>query len=475
MVSNSLRIEHFFPFRLCGAALLLAGAAGCFANSDETIAPRDQFVSPTGLAVSPPPLDMPDEKESVLFVSSANAELLYNSGSVLVIDLQEVDDLIEGWLSNETIPANCRRDEQQPGALQCDESVVIDAERGVRIGSFASEIALQQLDGGDLRLIAAVRGDPSITWADYKAPSAGGERELSCGDQTFPLCDGDNRLISLRNDSELQSLVPEPFGVYVGSAGSNNDYALVTHLSFGNVSLVDLPRGTNADGDVPPPVISDSLGLLFDSDPNDGTRAAVGVAGRKSPDGSELVYVTSRSEQRVRVLYIDRNGPNAILVPVESFFLTGIQSSTDSRGITFNNDGTRAYIVNRAPAALHVIDTSGGDTGFPRNDPIGFVELCRDASNVAATTIAGRGDRVYVACFPGGQVWAMAPELSGDPVAIIDVGRGPHAVAVAKNRNRLYVANVLEDTVTVVDLTPGGTHENRVVLRLGVPRQSEGE
>ena len=58
--------------------------------------------------------------------------------------------------------------------------------------------------------------------------------------------------------------------------------------------------------------------------------------------------------------------------------------------------------------------------------------------------------------------------------AIIDDGRGPQAIEISEDKEQLYVTNFLEDTVAVVDLTPGSRTENRVVLKLGRTRQSGG-
>lgn len=450
---------------LCISTLGIITLAGCPATGDDVRPPRDGLVFPSGLALSP--------DESVLFVANANSELRFDSGSVLAIDLEAIDLAIGQWLESDrsAVPDQCVRDALVPTLLQCEESLAIGGSSGVRIGNFASEIGVQEVGPGHLRVVVAVRGDPSVTWIDYRTSGDRGGQLQCAGSDDFPLCDRDNRLISLRNDPDLLSLISEPFGVHVGTSGGS-DYALVTHLSLANVTLVDLPRSDGA-ADATAPVLVDSLPGLFDADPNTGVRSAVGVASRPAASGHELFYVTSRSEERVQILSVERTASGPLLLPVQSFLLNGVSPSDDSRGITFNEDGSRAYIVNRSPAVLHAIDTSPGPEGFPRNEPIGFAELCRDASNVAATRIPGRGERVYVACFPGGQVWTFDPDSSGDPIAITDVGRGPHAVAVARGRNRLYVANVLEDTLAVIDLTPGAATENRMVMRLGVPRQAQ--
>jgi DNA-binding beta-propeller fold protein YncE len=221
------------------------------------------------------------------------------------------------------------------------------------------------------------------------------------------------------------------------------------------------------------PILSDALGNLFAADPVTGVRGAVGVAGRQPGTENDRIYVTSRTEARVQTLVVVRTNGYPSVVPAEHFFLTSVIPSTNGRDIAFSTDGTRAYIVNRAPPMLHIVDTSLDEFGVPANDFLAGVELCPQASNVAVAEIDGR-EHVYVACFSDGQIWAIDPR--GAVVdAIIDVGRGPHAVVVSETRRKLYVSNYLEDTVAVVDLVPESPTENRVVLRLGHPRQSGGE
>ena len=139
--------------------------------------------------------------------------------------------------------------------------------------------------------------------------------------------------------------------------------------------------------------------------------------------------------------------------------------STNGRDIAFAADGNSAYIINRSPPMLHIIDTSLNEQGVPKNDLRAGVEICPEASNLAIGD-AGRGERVYVACFRNGQVWVVDP--AGAVVdAIIDIGRGPQALSVSPDRGKLYVTNHLEDTVAGVDLTPESNTENPVGQRRG--------
>ena len=436
----------------CALALLLS--AGCPATSEEVRPPSDQFYFPTGMDISP--------DQEILFVASANSDLRYDGGTVIPVSLDRVDAVVNEWLTSGSLPEgrDCERDLMVPYTLVCDEREVVLDQRGVRIGNFVTDLQIQALEDGErLRIFTAVRGDPSLTWADWNG------EDMECGGEgDFHECNDEHRLTQLRNDDDLTGIPDEPFGLHVDSV---NGYVLVTHLTTGAVSLAAAPPGGE------PPILSDALGNLFAADPTTGIRGAVGAAGRLPGTAGDRIYVTSRSESRVQILTVLRSAGWPVLVAADYFFLNRVVPSTNGRDIAFAADGNSAYIINRSPPMLHIIDTSLNEQGVPNNDLRAGVEICPEASNLAIGD-AGRGERVYVACFRNGQVWVVDP-VGAVVDAIIDIGRGPQALAVSSDRARLYVTNHLEDTVAVVDLTPESTTENRVVLRLGRTRQSGGD
>ncbi len=432
---------------------LVPALAGCPATSDEVRPPEDQFYFPTGMAI--------DIGEGSLFVTNANSDLRYDSGSISVIDLDRVSSFASDWTSSGEVPggADCEIDSTIATTLVCNEAEVIVADSTVRTGNFATEIDVQALDDGRSRVFAAVRGDPSLTWLDFD-PAA---RTLDCGGSgAMPRCDSDHRLSRLRDDESIGNLPAEPFGLYVDSVG---EFVLVTHLAAGAVSLADAP----ADGSAP--IISDALGSVFDPDPATGARAAIAASARVP---GERVYVTSSTEERVQMFTISRVlGGLPSLVPSDFFFLRSVQPSDDARGIAFGDNGDTAYVLNRDPAVLQILDTSLDNTGRPRNTLKQAVEICSNASNLSVGDM-GAGERVYITCFREGQVWVVDP-VGGGIDAIIDVGRGPQAIAISEMREQLYVTNFLEDTVAVIDLKVASSTENRVILRLGRTRQSGGK
>lgn len=434
-------------FLLCGCI------AGCTASADEVRPSPKELFFPTGAAVAP--------DDSVLFVANANSELRFDSGTVGVINLDRVDEVVGNWTLSGDVPSGCAPDLDRIETLVCSEEMFMIEAATARIGNFATDIAVQDTGDGKLRLIVPSRGDPSIAWLDWDGT------QLACNKdaQGFSLCDEEHRLSYVHDDADLSGLPDEPFDAFADSAG---EFAVVTHLTSGAVTLIDSPSRGSA-------TIADVLAGFFAADPLTGLRGATGVAGRTPSAANDIIYVASRSEDRIQTFTVGRpvNGAEPYLLPGNFFFLELVGRSAgdsdDSRSLAFSPTGDRLYIVNRRPPSLQVYDTSLSPTGVPRNQGIGATDICRQASTVSVMD-AGDGERAYVTCFQDGQLYIVDPRGFSHVEDIVLVGRGPYSVATAPSRKKVYVTNFLEDTVAVIDASPTSIYHNRVVLRIGEVR-----
>lgn len=455
-----------------------AGVAGCTASGDDVRAPQDRLVFPTGLAASP--------DERFLFVANANSELRFDSGSISVIDLGAVQGVIKQWIEHpeqfddrgQSPRSECRRDLDHGETLVCDETEVPKGKpslfkigAGVRIGNFATDLAVQHFTGGLARVIVPTRGDPSITWADFL-----GDR-LNCTRDAEPnaLCDDVHRLTSVKNNPDLPLVPPEPFSVF---ADPINGFAMVTHLSGGAVTLIRAPSDSSQVA-----VVDVRLGVFPDLATGPGVAST--IAGRHSETpGDALVYVGSSTEDRIQTFTVgQRDNAAAYLLQGSYFFLDSVGNnvggSSDTRGLRFSPTGDRLYVVNRTPPSIQIYDTSLGPSGVPRNVVTGASDICQQASGIAVLD-TGAGERAYVTCFQDGQVYVVDPAGQSQVEDIIPVGRGPYAAAAVDDkvdgmkdpdrRNLLFVSNFLEDTIAVIDVSPNSPQRNRVVLRIGKPR-----
>jgi DNA-binding beta-propeller fold protein YncE len=452
------------PMRLILFAPL--AVAACTASAEEVSPHSDEIRYPTGAAVAP--------DDSVLFVANANSDLKYDSGSISVIRLATVDKLASDWTTMKMHPSgdsngnkipDCSPDPDHTETLTCEAFILLSEtlDAGVRVGNFATDVAVQDLGNGALRLIVPTRGDPSIAWADWD-----GSR-LTCNSSSdgFGLCDDAHRL-SFINDDVDQPIKEEPFSVFADTAGQ---FAVVTHLTTGAVTLIDSPRDGNA-------IITDMVEGAFLPDPNTGARGATGVVGRTPLANDDLIYVGSRAEDRIMTFSVGRpvNNSPPYLLPESWFFLNEVGGttggSTDTRGMAFSQNGERLYLVNRRPPSLQIFDTSVDASGAPKNTPVGATDMCRQASTVTVAD-TGDGDRVFVSCFQDGQIYVVNPNGFPHAEDIVTVGRGPYSVVAATSRKKLYVTNFLEDTIAVIDIAAGSPTRNRVVLRIGIPRQDQ--
>lgn len=423
---------------------LLLFVLGCTASAEEVRPPRDQFVYPSALATA--------RDGTHLFVVNANATLQYDSGSLLVVDGQRVRAAADGWVTGGALPSGCTRD-TDPSIAVCDESAYVLGEAGVRLGNFAAGVAVTQLANGSDRVHVTVRGDPSITWAEWNGAT------LACGadGQTFSLCDDTHRLLRVSNSDDLPALVGEPFGIAGDSAG---EFAMVTHLTSAAVTLVHSPSDR-------PPYIADIAGGLFTA------AGSSGIAIRGTGPNA-VAYVANRADDRVVQLTTmnTREGSKRV-VPGEYFLLNGVASSAgdsaNSREIAFGRQGDVLAVVNRDPNALHFYDTSRGPDGRAAHELLGAVDLCREAATVDIVS-SPDGERAIVTCFREGLMYVARIDGAPRLEAVTLLGRGPAAAVVSDSLQTLFVANYLEDTIAVVDLAPSSPRRFQVVMRLGVPR-----
>jgi len=453
--------------------------AACTASAEDVRPPENELFFPSGLAVSPP-----GNKARVLFVANSNSELRFDSGSIAVLSLDTIKGVVDDWVERGQGHTGCLTDVDHRETLECDTvaSELIPKGLGVRIGNFATDIAVQDFtrpkdsDAVKLRVFVPTRGDPSVAWADYDGT------RLSCSDDSgFAQCDDKHRLASMLNDPDLRPIQDEPFNVFATTQPADEldpahklrGFAVVTHLTSGAITLIDAPE----DGTVQ---LSDVVFGLFGQDAS-GASGATGVAGIAPDTDDNVIYVGSRIDPRVQTLTIGRpeNRTPPYLLPSSYFLLqtvggnNGVGASIDTRGVQFSPDGKHFYIVNRRPPSLQIFDTTRGPTGIPRNEPLGATDICRQASSVAVMqlmTPAGIHERAYVTCFQDGEVYVVDPTGQSQVEDIITVGRGPYAIAAAPDQKLVFVSNVLEDTIAVIDVDPTSPKRNRVVLRIGVPR-----
>jgi DNA-binding beta-propeller fold protein YncE len=494
------------------AKVVLAGACalllGCHASEIGVDPPADEVFYPTGLAVDP--------RGDILYVTNGNSDLLYNGGTLMALDLTKLRADIDTFRLTGAAPEAeggderkaCRKDIGIPYVVECRAPRYAFADQTIKIGNFGGQIAVTTLGSTDsARLFLPVRGEPSLTWVN--AFRGAGGLELNCGNNA-PLqrCAERYRLVQLQWPAldptnpdvlpEPQVMPAEPYGVF---ADERVGALYLTGFSTGEVSLFDIHMLDGAD-----PEYADIHGAPFTANTS-GQIGSVAVAARPcrsyegvpveklKPDGpcdeaeqtdGTFLYVTSHFSAEVAVFALrGRSGPcdptlgdldpcntspsDLRLVLTSTIAVDSMDPSTDTRGIAFSEDGTRAFVVDRQPPGLVLIDTSLED-GLPRNKIIDAIALCPEPSLLYLKRVGGL-NRAFVVCFAAGTAYVV----DTDALRVVDtilLGQGPNAMAFAlddPSQPLAFVANYVENDIGVIDLLPGSPTEHQVIARIGYP------
>lgn len=423
----------------------------------------------------------------------------------------------------------CRRLGLFPQVVECDEGpFVVD---GVRLGDFSTHIEASVEPSGTPRLWIPVRGDPSVTYIDVEGgwPDA---PDLDCGQSRSDgealdedRCADEFRLTHLRNDRSLEVLPREPFNVHV-STGEGYRYAFIAHSAGAPLSVIDLDGLQGGDGR---PAIVDIANVFV---PVAGTVVtggfglatrpcgACGVAGEEEIVGFNqpaitqecsrpLVYgslrfqllatsftasgiepedLPSGAQERDGCEDAEGNylGPycaspeevgnecaivceprirNAVRFPVGGVDPLSTTNTEALGDVQFGDAcGDELYVLQTNPGALLRMDTSL-EGGEPLDIPAGRpIEVCDQPTRFKIWPERGLA---FVACFQAAYVYVV--DLRAEQVVdTVVTGTGPHDLVFDEVRSMLYVANLLEGSVSVIDISSDRTSKFREVARIGL-------
>ncbi len=421
---------------------------------------------------------------------------------------------------SESNAGQCRRNAQRPAIVECDERHFV-AHR-VHIGDFSTVVRYSNEPHG-LRLWVPVRGDPSITYIDVLEQEDSLQFECGAGENSGESdslrCGADHRLMDRRNDpnsADSDRLDREPFNLLV-SPDPNIRLAYVAHASSGELTLIALDGPTLGDRR---PAIVDSFSLFSaentlpggfglaqrpcfvaganPADPNDGSSnvPSATLAGERAC-AHPLVYASHRYVRYVTSFTavapaIEEGtqkcvGPDELdvaggvvcdehVVPLRRFSSGGLDTFAGNSlppptlgAMAFGDArGDELYVVQTTPGALLRIDTSLDDSGRPRDVPSAPpVEICGEPSTLVVHD-DGVERLAFVSCYQSAHVFIVDLPTFRVVEAVL-AGTGPHDMAVDAAREFLYVANTLEASISVIDISRTRATRFSEVVRLGVP------
>ena len=298
---------------------------------------------------------------------------------------------------------------------------------GVRIGNFATDIAVQDLGGGALRLssrpaaIPRSRGSTGTARGCRATPAA----------QGFALCDDDHRLSFVHERRRPLGIPDEPFGVFADTRGRVRDGHAPDDRRGHADRLADAPATRS---------IADVLDRALRRRPVD--RPARRDRRRGPPPSADGRHRLRRQPQRGPDPDVHRRPPGQrrAAVPAAGQLLLPRRRRRQHRRLDATRaawrsrrPATRLYLVNRRPPSLQIFDTSLGPTGFPQQPARSARPTSAARPRRWRSPDAGDGERAYVTCFQDGQLYV---DRSARPVVSVEdivlVGRGPYSVAAAR-------------------------------------------
>lgn len=483
---------------LLGATL---GAVGCATDDAGITPPKDGFYFPVSVAVDP--------VRDVLYVANSNADLRYNGGTLMALDLSALPtDLSQVVDAVQSGALDCSVDRIDASRWECSEkSLVIDS-AVVRIGDFPSDLTIRS-DGG--RLYLPVRGQEHLLWVDV-AELPDGRVDLRCSSESPECapgstsdcpefdCDADHEVATLAGSS--QRLPNEPFGVlahepvavHVDAEGrrqtcrdgvsavpcacgaapacsderkvdccseaSGLDHVYVAHLAGGEVSFFT--------SDAAGVRLVDFRGGFFET--ASSIRGGFALAASLPGDPTTPIYVSSRTASAVASFVIQQDRR---IVAAPRAQIIAASPGTDVRGIAFSPGGEVLYAVSRSPSSLAALDMTP-ENGVPRAEPLWLVEVCPDPAALRllqnpAKPQDPRAQLAYVVCFAEPVIYVVDTQLA-QVVDRIYTGSGANGLVIDPRNRRAFTPNFVENTVGVIDLDPSHSSYHRMVLRIGMQR-----
>jgi DNA-binding beta-propeller fold protein YncE len=498
------------------AAVVVAGAvaSGCGLNQQGIAPPKDEIFYPGAIAIDPVAKSAVDlTKPRWLYVLNSNADLRFNDGTLVVVDLDLVQAAYASSIPDKdaggpaAVPRDlcpdskffnpltsssqyCCWDALDRNVLNCDERQFINTGASVRLGSFGSALAIdtdpsQYAIGTSAtarRLYAAVRGNAAITWLDLN--DQGSSVSVQCSDSTSPgafaECDNAHR-VNLTTDPNRP--IEEPYAMAIDPT---QGLMYVGHLRGGYLSSIDL-----AAADHRPALINVNPGI-FPGDIN-GSTGVTSLTVTATGINSGRIYATSRYIARAAAfapISKGQNGapvdnPDTFLANAGDLFVSPLGGS-EIRGIQPIPLTGRTYVLQRNPPALIGFDTTIGQN---QNTATDIIEMCtgptflymdpplrpdgvdKDTGKLLKDTDTNK--LLFVNCFEAGQVYVVDP-YAARILAIIEVGRGPAGLALPPadpgkdHPDFAYVVGFGSNNVSVIDLQPGHT-QYHVIQRIGFP------
>jgi hypothetical protein len=488
-------------------------------------------VTPHPDTISYPAGAVTDPAGNWLFVANSNADLRYNDGTLVSLDLQSAmkERANPEWLpcpkvdylhpytqptdTTKPVAPFCCWDRLDPNILNCDEQGYITSDNTVRLGSFAAGMVwidpqcptkpacprncdpahAPWLSTAPARIAIAVRGDASLTYLNINGtnppvPDCGNTGPFGECDQAHRITQTFTPAAVLEGDTTASSatILRLPDEPYTLALDRDSNLLYLGHLTgdisrafSGGISLFDVtPTQDNT-----PPLYLSSFQSPFSSNASGlfgVTSFTVKPHDPNNPNDTNpaQIYATSRyvaNVTSVSPIIVDPNAcgdPNRQVVVVGTGGdLNTTLNGTETRGVQFV-PAAKPGDVDRTFVLQRIppalVVFDNGNTSTPTS----IIELCDSPTFLYQHNAAHTGVRLFVNCAGTNEIYVIDPTLP-DIVATFSVGRGPAGMVFpggvddAQFSTTAFVLDFNDNNVSVVDLQPGSDTQYHVIQRLG--------
>jgi gliding motility-associated-like protein len=249
---------------------------------------------------------------------------------------------------------------------------------------------------------------------------------------------------------------PDGSTVYVSCFGSYNIIVIdaTTNKITGNINLSTNPEGVVVSPDGTKLYACNGTNVSVINTSNQQTIAQIPYGEYPfeiavSPDGSK-VYASDHYTDSVKVI-------NTVTNTIESAF----KSDQVPSGLVVSPDGKRLYVANTYGDDIWVMNTA--DNSLITSIPVGtgpWGEVLSPDGNTLYETNSGDAE------FSGGansNTVSVINTTTYKTTALIPVGRYPIGISITADGKKVYVANDIDDNVTVIN-----TANNSIIGNVGV-------
>lgn len=401
-------------------------------------------------AVRLPSASLVDPSGSWLFVTQGNWDRLHDYSVLSVYDMAGIN---QRW--DEGGGQGCTAHEDPERGPVCDLGAFALASATRLLPSGAGNMVLDrrpEAKGG--RLLIPTRHQSAVVWLDLV--TQGRTLNLECGQREGDLCSAPH---------VLNAVGPEPARLYLDQQGF--DFAYLPHLQDNRISLLSL-KGPSG------PSLVDQEEQFF-SPTKIGERDFGGGFGlaqlpcdpvkdfvpRSARDCSRpYLYGAQRFVYGVRPFSV-APGRQVLLSGAELPLWGHAQEEATSSGwptmgamwVRDTSSSPELFVIQHEPPMLLRVSLALDARGNPENRLLDGLALC-DRADLLQGIPGPRGqERLALSCPTAGELWIVEPDamrLAG----IVKVGRGANELDYEPSRQRLWVTNTLEHSLSVVDLDP---------------------